>query len=233
MKSGLLNLLQYKFIRLWQILDLLVSQQGFQHLISLNWWAFVKVTLIALPRKQIVLLAKRWKLKQIPLGVNSTPKKSEHSFPWTSSLASNNYQKFIHNGQKIFLLEVQRCRRFSQETASRKMHSICTWVTREQSCHVDMKTMKSCLKSVASRFNRKCHKNGLQAVSKCFNRRSNDSFLWKTFDETVYALETHEKRHKSVGMRGFIKQFRLRPWCLYTGKQQWKSWTRTWIPCCP
>lgn len=34
MKSGLLNLLQYKFIRLWQILDLLVSQQGFQHLIS-------------------------------------------------------------------------------------------------------------------------------------------------------------------------------------------------------
>ena len=81
MKSGLLNLLQYKFIRLWQILDLLVSQQGFQHLISLNWWAFVKVTLIALPRKQIVLLAKRWKLKQIPLGVNSTPKKSEHSFP--------------------------------------------------------------------------------------------------------------------------------------------------------
>lgn len=60
--------------------------------------------------------------------------------------------------------------------------------------------MKSCLKSVASRFNRKCHKNGLQAVSKCFNRRGNDSFLGKTFDETVYALETHEKRHKSVGM---------------------------------
>lgn len=56
--------------------------------------------------------------------------------------------------------------------------------------------MKSCLKSVASRFNRKCHKNGLRAVSKCFNRRSNDSFLGKTFDETVYALETREKRHK-------------------------------------